>query len=85
MRLMLCLEHLRGKSGSLPANGPYKEPTAICKGRKGLCGRGPWAAGRLLLQAYDDRTGMYGFLLSNPAHFDSLARELAGTISAVYA
>ncbi len=29
--------------------------------------------GACMLQAYDDKQGHYGFLLSNPAHFDSVA------------
>jgi hypothetical protein len=35
--------------------------------------------GACLLQPYNDKPGWEGFLLSNPAHYDSLAKLLVGT------
>ncbi len=59
--------------------GPYKTDLLYVKGVKAYADGALGSRGACLLQPYDDKPGWRGFLLSNPAHYDSLARLLAGT------
>jgi hypothetical protein len=59
--------------------GPYKTDLLYVKGVKAYADGALGSRGACLLQPYDDKPGWQGFLLSNPAHFDSLAARLAGT------
>lgn len=59
--------------------GPYKTDLLYVKGVKAYADGALGSRGACLLQPYDDKPGWSGFLLSSPAHFDSLAKLLAGT------
>ncbi|HEY4108946.1 amidohydrolase [Puia sp.] len=59
--------------------GPYKTSLLYVKGVKAYADGALGSRGACLLQPYDDRPGWQGFLLSSPAHFDSLAARLTGT------
>lgn len=59
--------------------GPYKTDLLYVKGVKAYADGALGSRGACLLQQYDDKPGWQGFLLSSPAHFDSLAARLANT------
>jgi predicted amidohydrolase YtcJ len=59
--------------------GPYKTELLYVKGVKAYADGALGSRGACLLQPYDDKPGWEGFLLSNPAHYDSLAKQLIGT------
>ena len=59
--------------------GPYKTDLLYVKGVKTYADGALGSRGACLLQPYDDKPGWKGFLLSSPAHFDSLAARLTGT------
>ncbi|HEY4334399.1 MAG TPA: amidohydrolase [Puia sp.] len=59
--------------------GPYKTDLLYVKGVKAYADGALGSRGACLLADYTDRPGWKGFLLSNPAHFDSLAARLIGT------
>ena len=59
--------------------GPYKTDLLYVKGVKTYADGALGSRGACLLQPYDDKPGWRGFLLSSPAHFDSLAARLIGT------
>lgn len=59
--------------------GPYKTDLMYVKGVKAYADGALGSRGACLLSPYDDKPGWQGFLLSSPAHFDSLAAMLAGT------
>jgi predicted amidohydrolase YtcJ len=59
--------------------GPYKTDLLYVKGVKAYADGALGSRGACLLQPYSDQPGWSGFLLSSTAHFDSLARLLAGT------
>jgi predicted amidohydrolase YtcJ len=59
--------------------GPYKTDLLYVKGVKAYADGALGSRGACLLQPYSDRPGWRGFLLSPPAHYDSLAALLAGT------
>ena len=59
--------------------GPYKTDLLYVKGVKAYADGALGSRGACLLQPYADQPGWGGFLLSSTAHFDSLARLLAGT------
>jgi hypothetical protein len=59
--------------------GPYKTDLLYVKGVKTYADGALGSRGACLLQPYDDKPGWKGFLLSSPAHFDSLAARLIGT------
>jgi len=59
--------------------GPYKTDLMYVKGVKAYADGALGSRGACLLQPYDDKPGWQGFLLSSPAHFDSLAARLANT------
>ncbi|MBS1602299.1 MAG: amidohydrolase [Bacteroidetes bacterium] len=59
--------------------GPYKTDLLYVKGVKAYADGALGSRGACLLSPYDDKAGWRGFLLSGPAHYDSLAAMLAGT------
>lgn len=59
--------------------GPYKTDLLYVKGVKAYADGALGSRGACLLQPYSDRPDWQGFLLSGPAHFDSLAARLIGT------
>jgi predicted amidohydrolase YtcJ len=59
--------------------GPYKTDLLYVKGVKAYADGALGSRGACLLQPYTDKPGWRGFLLSPPAHYDSLAALLAGT------
>jgi predicted amidohydrolase YtcJ len=59
--------------------GPYKTELLYVKGVKAYADGALGSRGACLLADYTDRPGWKGFLLSPPAHFDSLAARLVGT------
>lgn len=59
--------------------GPYKTELLYVKGVKAYADGALGSRGACLLADYTDRPGWKGFLLSAPAHYDSLAARLAGT------
>jgi predicted amidohydrolase YtcJ len=59
--------------------GPYKTDLLYVKGVKAYADGALGSRGACLLADYTDRPGWKGFLLSNPAHYDSLAARLIGT------
>jgi len=79
MRLYVMLsDNPQNLSYYLP-RGPYKTDLLYVKGVKAYADGALGSRGACLLQPYDDQPGWQGFLLSNPPHYDSLARLLAGT------
>lgn len=79
MRLYVMLSDRPGNLDHYLPQGPYKTDRLYVKGVKAFADGALGSRGACLLQPYDDRPGWYGFLLSEPAHFDSLARRLAET------
>lgn len=59
--------------------GPYKTALLYVKGVKAYADGALGSRGACLLADYTDRRGWKGFLLSPPAHYDSLAARLVGT------
>ena len=60
-------------------SGGYTSDRLIVKGIKVYGDGALGSRGACLLQPYLDKAGWSGFLLSNPAHFDSVAAQLIGT------
>jgi predicted amidohydrolase YtcJ len=79
MRIYVMLSDTRENLEHYLPKGPYKTDLLYVKGVKAYADGALGSRGACLLQPYDDRSGWSGFLLSNPAHYDSLAREVAGT------
>lgn len=79
MRVYVMLSDKRDNLDYYLPKGPYKTSLLYVKGVKAYADGALGSRGACLLQPYDDKPGWRGFLLSSPAHFDSLARELAGT------
>src|SRR6185437_11516689 len=59
--------------------GPYKTDRLYVGGVKAYADGALGSRGACLLAPYSDKPGWVGFLLSPPAHFDSLAARLAPT------
>jgi len=79
MRLYVMLSDRRDNLDHYLPKGPYKTDRLYVKGVKAYADGALGSRGACLLQPYDDRPGWYGFLLSDRAHYDSLAERLAGT------
>jgi predicted amidohydrolase YtcJ len=79
MRLYVMLSDNPGNLSYYLPRGPYKTDLLFVKGVKAYADGALGSRGACLLQPYDDKPGWQGFLLSNPAHYDSLAKLLAGT------
>lgn len=59
--------------------GPYKTARLFVHGFKLFADGALGSRGACLLQPYQDKPGWYGFLLSDKAHFDSVAKLLSTT------
>ncbi|HLX65946.1 MAG TPA: amidohydrolase, partial [Puia sp.] len=59
--------------------GPYKTDLLYVKGVKAYADGALGSRGACLLEPYSDQPGWRGFLLSSPAHYDSLGARLIGT------
>jgi predicted amidohydrolase YtcJ len=79
MRVYVMLRDNREVLDYYLPRGPYKTDLLYVKGVKAYADGALGSRGACLLQPYDDRPGWEGFLLSSPAHFDSLAARLIGT------
>jgi len=79
VRLYVMLSDVKENYDKYLSKGPYKTDKLYIKGFK-LYGDGALGSrGACLLQPYSDKAGWYGFLLSNPSHFDSVANILSKT------
>lgn len=79
MRLWVLLSDAKENYDAFLSKGPYKTDRLFVKGFK-LYGDGALGSrGACLLQPYSDKPGWSGFLLSAPAHFDSVANILSKT------
>jgi predicted amidohydrolase YtcJ len=79
MRLYVMLRDQSALLDYYLPRGPYKTDLLYVKGIKAYADGALGSRGACLLAAYTDRPGWQGFLLSNPAHYDSLAARLIGT------
>ena len=79
MRVYVMLRDNKAVLDYFLPRGPYKTELLYVKGVKAYADGALGSRGACLLQPYDDRPGWQGFLLSPPAHFDSLAARLIGT------
>ena len=79
MRLYVMLRDRSALLDYYLPRGPYKTDLLYVKGVKAYADGALGSRGACLLAPYTDRPGWQGFLLSNPAHYDSLAARLIGT------
>lgn len=79
MRLYVMLSDKKDNLDRYLAREPYKTDRLYVKGVKAYADGALGSRGACLLEPYMDKKGWYGFLLSHPEHFDSLARRVAGT------
>lgn len=79
MRLYVMLRDSKEVLDYYLPKGPYKTDLLYVKGVKAYADGALGSRGACLLAPYSDKPGWQGFLLSNPAHYDSLAARLAGT------
>lgn len=79
MRLYVMMSDNKDNLDYYLPKGPYKTDRLYVKGVKAYADGALGSRGACLLQPYDDKPGWVGFLLSNPAHYDSLAKRLLGT------
>jgi len=79
MRVYVMLSDSKANLDYYLPKGPYKTDLLYVKGVKAYADGALGSRGACLLQPYDDKAGWQGFLLSSPAHYDSLAKLLAGT------
>lgn len=79
MRLYVMLSDDTANYNRYLSKGPYKTDRLFVKGIKAYADGALGSRGACLLESYTDKPGWRGFLLSSPAHFDSLAQMLIGT------
>ena len=79
MRLYVMLRDRADLLDYYLPRGPYKTDLLYVKGVKAYADGALGSRGACLRSDYTDRPGWKGFLLSNPAHYDSLAARLIGT------
>lgn len=79
MRLYVMLSDNKDNLEYYIPRGPYKTDRLYVKGVKAYADGALGSRGACLLRPYNDKPGWVGFLLSSPAHYDSLARLLVGT------
>lgn len=79
MRVYVMLSDKKENLSYYIPRGPYETDLLYVKGVKAYADGALGSRGACLLQPYSDRPDWKGFLLSPPAHFDSLAAALAGT------
>ncbi len=79
VRLYVMLSDVKENYDKYLSKGPYKTDRLYIKGFK-LYGDGALGSrGACLLHPYSDKKDWFGFLLSNPTHFDSVANILSKT------
>jgi len=79
MRLYVMLRDSKDVLDYYLPRGPYKTDLLYVKGVKAYADGALGSRGACLLAPYSDKPGWQGFLLSNPAHYDSLAARLVGS------
>ncbi len=79
MRLYVMLSDDTANFKRYLAKGPYKTDKLFVKGIKAYADGALGSRGACLLAPYNDKQGWQGFLLSKPAHYDSLAKMLINT------
>lgn len=79
MRLYIMLSDDKENYNRYLQRGPYKTDKLFVHGFKVYADGALGSRGACLLQPYNDKPGWYGFLLSNKAHFDSVAALLINT------
>jgi predicted amidohydrolase YtcJ len=79
MRIYVMLSDNKDNLDYYLPKGPYKTDLLYVKGVKAYADGALGSRGACLLQPYDDKPGWQGFLLSDVAHFDSLAARLVAT------
>jgi len=79
MRLYIMLSDKKDNLDRYLPKGPYKTDRLYIRAVKVYADGALGSRGACLLQPYADKPGWTGFLLSPPAHYDSLAQVLAGT------
>jgi len=79
MRVYVMLSDTKDNLSYYLPKGPYKTDLLYVKGVKAYADGALGSRGACLLQPYDDKPGWRGFLLSDAAHFDSLAAALINT------
>ncbi|MBS1659437.1 MAG: amidohydrolase [Bacteroidetes bacterium] len=79
MRVYVMLSDRADNLSYYIPRGPYKTDLLYVKGVKAYADGALGSRGARLIQPYSDRPGERGFLLSDPPHFDSLAKMLVGT------
>ena len=79
MRLYVMISDRKENLDYYIPKGPYKTDLLYVKGVKAYADGALGSRGACLLQPYKDKPGWEGFLLSNPAHYDSLAKMLVNT------
>lgn len=77
MRLYIMLSDEKQNFDYLDKKGIIKKDRFHIRGFKVYGDGALGSRGACLLQPYSDKPGHYGFLLSNPAHFDSVANWIA--------
>ncbi|MDB5232228.1 MAG: amidohydrolase [Chitinophagaceae bacterium] len=79
LRLYVMLSDDTANYNRYLLKGPYKSDLLYVKGIKVYADGALGSRGACLLQPYADKQGWKGFLLSSPAHFDSIAKMLSET------
>ncbi|MCW3121832.1 MAG: amidohydrolase [Flavipsychrobacter sp.] len=79
MRLYVMLSDDTANLNRYLPKGPYKTDRLYVKGIKAYADGALGSRGACLLAPYNDQQGWAGFLLSKPAHYDSLAQLLVNT------
>ncbi|OSZ77916.1 amidohydrolase [Chitinophagaceae bacterium IBVUCB2] len=77
MRLYVMLSDEKANYDYLEKNGIIKTDRLNVRSFKVYGDGALGSRGACLLEPYSDKAGHYGFLLSNPAHFDSVANHLS--------
>jgi predicted amidohydrolase YtcJ len=79
MRLYVMLRDDKENFKRYLVKGPYKTDKLFVKGFKFYADGALGSRGACLLEPYSDRSGWYGFLLSDKTHYDSMAGVLVNT------
>lgn len=79
MKLYIMMSDDKSNYDRFLAKGPYKTERMYLKGVKVFADGALGSRGACLLKPYSDQPGWYGFLLSSPSHFDSVAAMLSKT------
>ena len=79
MRLYVMLTDSASNFERYISKGPYKTDRLYVRGVKAYADGALGSRGACLLHPYNDKPDWQGFLLNSTAHYDSLAKMLAGT------